>query len=279
MVGTRLCALAALLIGLSSTAEAATTPRIIADPNSTYSLYDSDGRLCMYASFSMTFSIIYATGNDTDEQVKNRDFYLPLNNKMDWIGGECNKSLDLRWTNENGTELGVALNFTRDENQRWTIRRVAFSFMVDNSSFMAPLDMDTHLVYQTNHSLTNLLNRTYNLDQYFYCERCKMFYLTEHGDMSDNDSLSNPCDNSSNLMCSSIDMMKAVIYPGDIVEEKMSKLICIEDYIALQEIIVPVVVGGILAFLLLLIFVSYVIAYFRRRTKESRQYEPMSGDI
>ena len=47
--------------------------------------------------------------------LQNRDFYLPLNNKMDWIGGEYNKSLDLRWSNENGTELGVAVNFTRDE--------------------------------------------------------------------------------------------------------------------------------------------------------------------
>ena len=46
-----------------------------------------------------------------------------------------------------------------------------------------------------------------------------MFYLTEHRDMSDNDSLSNPCDNSSSLMCSSIYMVTAVIYPE---KEKMS---------------------------------------------------------
>ena len=38
--------------------------------NSTYILYDNDGSVCMYASFSMTFMIIYATGNVTDEQVK-----------------------------------------------------------------------------------------------------------------------------------------------------------------------------------------------------------------
>jgi hypothetical protein len=55
--------------------------------------------------------------------------------------------------------------------------------------------------------------------------------------------------------------------------------ICIEDYIALQEIIVPVVVGGILTFLLVVIFVSYIIAYIRRRRKESRQYEPVTGEM
>ena len=82
------------------------------------------------------------------------------------------------------------------------------------------LDMDSYLVYQTNRTLTKLLNRTYGLDQYFFCERCKIFYLTEHGDASD-DSLSNPCDNSSNSMCSTVEMMKAVIYPGNIDKEGM----------------------------------------------------------
>ena len=56
------------------------------------------------------------------------------------------------------------------------------------------------------------------------------------------------------------------------------ELVCIEDYIALQEIIVPVVVGGILSFLLVVIFFSYLVAYFRRKTRESRQYEPVSDD-
>ena len=81
--------------------------------------------------------------------------------------------------------------------------------------------MNNYLVYQTNRSLTNLLNRTYSLDQYFFCERCKTFYLTEHGDTSYNNSLSNPCDNSSNAMCSTVEMMKAVIYPGNIEKDGM----------------------------------------------------------
>ena len=52
-----------------------------------------------------------------------------------------------------------------------------------------------------------------------------------------------------------------------------------EDYIAQQEIIVPVVVGGILSVLLAVIFLSYVIAYAVRRRKEAkeRQYEPLAG--
>ena len=48
--------------------------------------------------------------------------------------------------------------------------------------------------------------------------------------------------------------------------------LCIEDYIALQEMIVPIVVGGLLAILLVLIFVAYIIAYIRRKRKEG-QYE------
>ncbi len=52
--------------------------------------------------------------------------------------------------------------------------------------------------------------------------------------------------------------------------------LCIEDYIALQELIVPIVVGGILALLLVLIFVAYIIAYIRRRKREGK-YERLSG--
>ncbi len=37
--------------------------------------------------------------------------------------------------------------------------------------------------------------------------------------------------------------------------------LCIDGYIALQELIVPIVVGGILAILLVLIFVAYIVDY------------------
>ena len=53
--------------------------------------------------------------------------------------------------------------------------------------------------------------------------------------------------------------------------------LCMEDYIRLQEIIVPAVVGGILALLLIIIFVSYLIAYVRRKRREGR-YEAISDD-
>lgn len=55
--------------------------------------------------------------------------------------------------------------------------------------------------------------------------------------------------------------------------------LCLEDYIQLQEIIVPIAVGGVLALLLILIFVAYIIAYVRRRRREAKsQYEPV-GDF
>ena len=46
-----------------------------------------------------------------------------------------------------------------------------------------------------------------------------------------------------------------------------------EDYIAQQEIIVPVVVGGILSVLLAAVFLSYVIAYAVRRRKEAKEWQ------
>ena len=69
-------------------------------------------------------------------------------------------------------------------------------------------------VYST--SGDNLLNRTYNLNQYFYCERCKTFYLREN-DGEENTEIE-PCDNNTS-QCSSIDMTKAVIYPGNVEEQ------------------------------------------------------------
>ena len=45
-----------------------------------------------------------------------------------------------------------------------------------------------------------------------------------------------------------------------------------EDYIAQQEIIVPVVVGGILSVLLAAVFLSYMIAYAVRRRKEAHTH-------
>ena len=47
--------------------------------------------------------------------LQSSEFRLPPREKMDHIGGECNRSLDLRWSNDNGTKLGVAMNFTTDK--------------------------------------------------------------------------------------------------------------------------------------------------------------------
>ncbi len=54
--------------------------------------------------------------------------------------------------------------------------------------------------------------------------------------------------------------------------------LCEEDYIRLQEIIVPVVVGGVLSLLLILILVAYVVAYIHRKRKEKNsQYETVDN--
>ena len=46
-------------------------PRILDNVNKTYTLFDDGGKVCLYASFDMTFLIIYATesGNETDVKV------------------------------------------------------------------------------------------------------------------------------------------------------------------------------------------------------------------
>jgi len=52
--------------------------------------------------------------------------------------------------------------------------------------------------------------------------------------------------------------------------------LCLGDYIKLQELIVPIVVGAVLAILLVVIFLAYTVAYFRRRRKEGR-YETLNN--
>ena len=81
------------------------------------------------------------------------------------------------------------------------------------------MDVYNHQVYQTDGNNTDLLNRTYSLQQYFYCKRCKTFYLTETSEDSYDDGLSIPCNTSS--MCSSVQMVEAVIYPGNIEADGM----------------------------------------------------------
>lgn len=51
--------------------------------------------------------------------------------------------------------------------------------------------------------------------------------------------------------------------------------LCIEDFIELQEIIIPSVVGGVLGLLLLVIFAAYLIAFLRRKKREGR-YETLN---
>ena len=54
--------------------------------------------------------------------------------------------------------------------------------------------------------------------------------------------------------------------------------LCLEDFIELQEIIIPSVVGGILGVLLFVIFTSYLIAYVRRKRREGR-YESINDAV
>ena len=57
----------------------------------------------------------------------------------------------------------------------------------------------------------------------------------------------------------------------------LAEKLCLEDFIALQEIIVPSVVGGVLGVLLVIIFFSYLIAFIRRKRREG-QYETIDNN-
>jgi hypothetical protein len=46
--------------------------------------------------------------------------------------------------------------------------------------------------------------------------------------------------------------------------------LCIEDWIALNELIIPIVVGGLLALLLVVVIMVYIIAFIKRRIVEKR---------
>lgn len=245
-----------------------------------FKLNKTSGELCLYASFNLKFTIYYfkynGSGNDTTRSKMSSAENLPANAEVGGSCGQNSSKLVLSWRNHSSnSNFSTTLTFSLGKT--WSLRQVAFNFSFESSSFTNPEEqgMQSYVTQDI-----DMFNRTFSRSDYFYCERTKLFYF--------NDSVheagswySHPCiqnNNESMPMCSHVEMEQAVIYPGNIYSDKPNRKICMEDYIALQELIVPIVVGGVLGLLLLLILIAYVIAYVRRRRKESHsQYEPV-GD-
>ncbi|XP_064394812.1 uncharacterized protein LOC135342053 [Halichondria panicea] len=241
-----------------------------------FELNDSDGSVCFYASFQLDYKISYLQypniSNKSIKHVMSTEIKLP-NNTQVLISGDCGVNetkLLLSW--ENGEQRYNSSFLFTLTNSTWYANFISFSFDLAKLP-QNPVDMGVQ-TYVTN--ITNLFSRDFTRKDFFYCEKCKTFAFANCSEdtlgcvdpCSKNEKNKTECNNT-------LEMMHAVIYPGDIQEQSANRKLCIEDYIALQELIVPIVVGGILAILLVLIFVAYIIAYIRRRRREGK-YERLS---
>jgi hypothetical protein len=236
--------------------------------------YPSGQNVCVYASFEMSFNIYYDNG-DKNKEPPYRDVKLPDNKNVN-ITGRCSDTepeMTLLWKNNS-----LRMTFEA-EHGKWELKQITFVFNLTSENFT----MAKYTGLQSFHTNgTDLFRRTFKKNQYFYCENCKTFQFGGNNESLCEGDCQTPCVQYGNKSdddsyCSSVHMRKSVIFLGD--PSNASKQLCLEDYIALQEIIVPSVVGGVLALLLVLIFLAYVIAYVRRRRREAKaQYEPV-GDF
>ena len=84
-----------------------------------------------------------------------------------------------------------------------------------------PSDEGLH-TYTTPHNESLLFNRTFSRGQYFYCKNCKTLLFTECANNTEEaEECTRPCfeyhdDKNKNVTrCASLEMMQAVIFPGD----------------------------------------------------------------
>lgn len=173
---------------------------------------------------------------------------LPENNgsMKVMVDGACNDSsvfqLVVTWMDE--TNYTVILDFLNYKNKNWTLRKISFEFG------------DSDLRYETENE--HWFNRTFHPNEYFYCDTCKEFSFTNESGACVNDGKD----------CSYVTMDNSRIYLGDYDGDNPKKKLCLEDWIAQREIIVPIAVGAFLSFLLIILLLAYVAAFIKRKVTE-----------
>jgi hypothetical protein len=242
----------------------------------------------------MPFDIFYDPDKPSDDYPPYKTLHLPNNTEVD-ITGECGNGtrpeMTLSWKNNNSLRMKFGTG-----DGKWKLQELTLVFNLSAKVFNLTEDRGLQ-TFCTNG--TNLFSRKFKTHEYFYCKNCKTYQFDEASCEADSlvSECQSPCINytdpskgsdeeqggtcpndKNKTVCSCAHMEKSVIYiDGD--PDKADKRLCLEDYIALQEIIVPIAVGGVLTLLLILIFLAYVIAYISRRRREAKShYEPV-GDF
>lgn len=234
------------------------------EPNSpVFNISDTEGQTCISASFNMTFNI-YVNASTNNEDAEPVTFYSPTASQGPDHTGSCGNSsmqyLRITWTDK-GYQFILTMEFTTNStNGNWSLTRLALEFdphFFSSSSDLVTAANGSTLVFETVE--TSWWNRTFTTDQFFYCKHCKELPFN----------VSSPVKNLAclnNTDCSYAGLKNAVIYVGTV--ETPIQQQCIEDYLAVRELIVPIVVGGLLLLLLIGVSLAYLVAFLKRRFRD-----------
>lgn len=269
----------ALMIALQS--QCIWGSRYLVNDGYTYRLNFSDGSACMTVSMKANIVIFYRSilNNTNDTVVENMNFDLPTKDEAD-VTGNCTEDtrvLSLTWW-QGFSNFTASFRFAVTQSE-WYLSQVDIDFDVDNDTFESP-EVAGPRSYQTTIG-QKLFNRTFSSNQYFYCKACKTLWLKAwNSSVSGNDT--GPCytvrvgDDADVHVCSYMSLQNTVLYPGNLDDNSnVKKKLCLEDFIELQEIIIPAAVGGVLGLLLIIIFCAYLVAYIGRKRREG-QYETIN---
>ena len=224
---------------------------------------------CLRASFKMDVNINYHQFdmlNTSRNATSSLSESLP--EKVDVNGSRCSNSegvakLLLAWnsTTTNNT-YKVAMTFITD-NYTWALHEVdvCVNFSKNTSFVYLSSNHNSELFSSTN---VSWFKRQFTTSQYYHCDAGQTIDLTIPNDVITSDG-------------ATVRIGSAVIYMGTSANPTSAP--CLEDWIAEQEKIVPIIVGGVLAVLLLLIFIAYTVSFIQRKRKEklNPQYEQLSG--
>ncbi|KAL5474838.1 hypothetical protein EMCRGX_G026858 [Ephydatia muelleri] len=230
-----------------------------------------DNELCLRASFRMDINIYYnQLYNFTVNKTSSLTERLP--EAVNYTGSSCSRSdgvavLFLAWnSSDTNNTYEVSMTFTTD-NDTWALHEVdvGVGFYTNASYVYLSTNQSSEVFSSTNNSW---FVRSFKASQYYHCDAGQNVALTLPSDVIVNDGITDP---------STVRISRAVIYMG--AYSNPTSAPCQEDWIAEQEKIVPIIVGGVLAVLLLLIFIAYTVSFIQRKRKEklNPQYEQLSG--
>lgn len=215
------------------------------------------GQKCLYAKFDGVLTISYQSTSKgktyAKEPVPSDSSQVQLN------GSHCfnntnTSSLDVTWKSGN---FHLSLDFFQGGGH-WFMETVTIEY--NSAALVNSSETGTVRMQKTNQQSPGFFQQQFPSDYYYFCN--------SNIDFAVNDTVK-----------VSLAMRNARIFPYT-APQKATKWLCYKD--AQEEgKIVPIVVGAVIAFLMLTIFVVYVIFYAKRKVSERRarrSYVTLSND-